>query len=108
VLAAEHAPHDVGVVGGLAADQFLGDRRREPERHRVDGERRDFVVVQGEHGAHRNIVVLNAAAGLVVAGAAADLEAGLAAAQVAIDSGAAAATLDKVIEASQAAAAAAG
>lgn len=62
-------------------------------------------VLGGEHGAHRNIVVLNAAAGLVVAGAAPDLAAGVAAAQVAIDTGAAAATLDRLIEASQAAAA---
>src|SRR5690606_33092235 len=65
-------------------------------------------VLGGEHGAHRNIVVLNAAAGLVVAGVADDLEAGVAAAQVAIDSGAALATLDKAIEASQAAAEVAG
>ena len=64
-------------------------------------------VLAGEHGAHRNIVVLNAAAGLVIAGAVDDLEAGVAAAQTSIDSGGAAAVLDKVVAESQAAAAAA-
>ena len=58
-------------------------------------------VLAGEHGAHRNIVILNAAAGLVVAGVAADLHEGVAAAHVAIDSGAAAATLERLVVASQ-------
>ncbi len=62
-------------------------------------------VMGGAHGAHRNIVVLNAAAALVVAGAAASLEEGLARAAEAIDSGAAAATLARFVEVSQAAAA---
>ena len=47
-------------------------------------------VMAGEHGAHRNIVVLNAAAALVVAGVADSLEAGSASlAMQSIDSGAA-------------------
>jgi len=62
-------------------------------------------VMQGQHGAHRNIVVLNAAAALVVAGAADSLEAGLVLAADSIDSGKAAATLDRFVEVSQQAAA---
>ncbi len=62
-------------------------------------------VMAGEHGAHRNIVVLNAAAALVVAGVAESLEDGLLMAATAIDSGAAAATLDRFVAVSQQAAA---
>jgi len=62
-------------------------------------------VMGGQHGAHRNIVVLNAAAALVVADAASSLEEGLALAASTIDSGAAAATLDRFVAVSQAAAA---
>jgi len=58
-------------------------------------------VMGGQHGAHRNIVVLNAAAALVVAGVADSIEAGLVVARDAIDSGAAAATLARFIEVSQ-------
>ncbi len=61
-------------------------------------------VMAGEHGAHRNIVVLNAGAALVVAGVAESLEAGVAQASESIDSGRAEATLDRFIEVSQAAA----
>lgn len=48
-------------------------------------------VFGGEHGPKRDIVVLNAAAGLVAAGVADDLPAGVAAAESAIDDGRAAA-----------------
>ncbi len=61
-------------------------------------------VVAGEHGAHRNIVVLNAAAALVVAGVAESLEAGLLVAADSIDSGKAAAALARFVEVSQRAA----
>jgi anthranilate phosphoribosyltransferase len=61
-------------------------------------------VMGGQHGAHRNIVVLNAAAALVVAGVADSIEAGLVVAGDAIDSGAAAATLARFVEVSQQAA----
>ena len=60
-------------------------------------------VFAGDHGAHRNIVVLNAGAALMVAGAVDDLDAGIARACAAIDTGAAAATLDRFVEVSQAA-----
>ena len=61
--------------------------------------------MKGEHGAHRSIVVLNAAAGLVVAGAANSLEEGLVRAGESIDSGAAESTLARFVEVSQSAAA---
>ena len=44
-------------------------------------------VLKGEHGAHRNIVLLNAAAGLVVAGVADSLEDGVVMATSSIDEG---------------------
>jgi anthranilate phosphoribosyltransferase len=47
------------------------------------------AVLEGKPGPHRDVVLLNAAAALVVAGTAADLEAGLQLAAQAIDSGAA-------------------
>lgn len=58
-------------------------------------------VLGGEPGAHRDVVVLNAAAGLVVAGTVADLHEGVEQAGAAIDSGAAAAALDRLVVASQ-------
>lgn len=61
-------------------------------------------VLAGEHGAHRNIVVLNAAAALVVAGVAESIEEGLVTACASIDSGAADATLARFVEVSQQAA----
>src|SRR3954467_638639 len=51
-------------------------------------------VMAGDHGPHRNIVLLNAAAGLVIAGRVDDLHDGLAVAADSIDSGRAAAALD--------------
>ena len=61
-------------------------------------------VMDGQHGAHRNIVVLNAAAALVVAGVVESLLEGLAVAADTIDSGRAAATLHRLVAVSQAAA----
>jgi anthranilate phosphoribosyltransferase len=60
-------------------------------------------VLAGDHGPHRDIVVLNAAAGLVVAGVADDLDSGLVSAAHSIDSGSAASTLQRFVEVSQAA-----
>jgi anthranilate phosphoribosyltransferase len=48
-----------------------------------------LAVLEGKQGPHRDVVLLNAAAALAVAGAAADLEAGLQLAAYAVDSGAA-------------------
>jgi anthranilate phosphoribosyltransferase len=57
----------------------------------------------GDHGPHRNIVLLNAAAAFVVADRAASLEEGLELASATIDSGAAAAALERLVVESQAA-----
>jgi anthranilate phosphoribosyltransferase len=59
-------------------------------------------VLDGELGAHRDIVVLNAAAALVVSGRVADLVEGLEWASAAIDQGAAAAALEALITVSNA------
>jgi anthranilate phosphoribosyltransferase len=62
-------------------------------------------VLKGEHGAHRNIVLLNAAAGLVVAGVVESLEDGVVRATASIDEGRAALVLDRWVHESQAVAA---
>jgi anthranilate phosphoribosyltransferase len=58
-------------------------------------------VLAGEHGAHRDIISLNAGAGLLAAGLVDDLTAGIAAACASIDSGAAVGALNKLVEVSQ-------
>lgn len=62
------------------------------------------TVLGGEHGAARDIVILNAAAALVVAGAVVDLPGGLAVAAASIDEGRAASVLERLVEVSQSAA----
>ena len=57
-------------------------------------------VLAGDAGPHRDVVCLNAAAGLIVAGMVDDLADGLQAAQAAIDGGGAAAALDRLVAAS--------
>lgn len=57
-------------------------------------------VFAGEDGAVRDIVCLNAAAGLVVAGLADDLATGVERARTSIDSGAAAGVLERLVEVS--------
>jgi anthranilate phosphoribosyltransferase len=74
------------LVGGDAADNASAAR----------------TVLAGEAGAHRDVVVLNAAAGLMAGGVAADLHEGLALAAAAIDDGRAAAALDKLVAVSTA------
>ncbi len=59
-------------------------------------------VLGGERGPHRDIVALNAAAGLVVGGAVVDIAAGLEAAAAAIDDGCAQRALDALVRVSQA------
>jgi anthranilate phosphoribosyltransferase len=60
------------------------------------------AVLAGERGPQRDIVLLNAAAGLVVAGVAHDLPDGLAQAERSIDSGGAVAVLEGLVKASNA------
>jgi len=62
-------------------------------------------VLEGERGPHRDVVVLNAAAGLVVAGLADDLAAGVALAAEVVDDGRSAAVLERLVRASKEAAA---
>jgi anthranilate phosphoribosyltransferase len=64
----------------------------------------DFAraVLDGVAGPHRDIVVLNAAAGLLAAGAVDDLAAGVASAAESIDTGAAAAALERLVAVSNA------
>jgi len=59
-------------------------------------------VLGGDLGPQRDIVCLNAGAGLVAAGLVADLAAGFAAAQASIDEGRAARSLDRLVEVSNA------
>ena len=54
-------------------------------------------MLSGQPGAPRDIVVLNAAASLLIAGRAATIPEGLVMAAEAIDSGRAAAVLDKLV-----------
>jgi anthranilate phosphoribosyltransferase len=61
-------------------------------------------VLGGERGPHRDLVLLNAAAGLVAAGVADDLPEGFAAATAAVDDGLAAAALERLAAVSTAAA----
>ena len=59
------------------------------------------AVLAGEAGPHRDIICLNAGAGLLAAGVVDDLGAGIAAAARSIDSGAAAGALDALVTVSQ-------
>ncbi len=58
-------------------------------------------VLEGRTGPHRDIVLLNAAAGLVVAGRAGDLTEGLAAAERSLDDGRAGEVLERLVRASR-------
>lgn len=61
-------------------------------------------ILDGEGGVHRDIVLLNASAGIVVAGLADDLAAGLELARASVDDGRAAGVLERLVAASTAAA----
>lgn len=88
-------PADLGIPYAELAELYGGDAARNVELARQ--------VLSGETGPHRNIVVLNAAAGLIAAGVVDDLAAGCEAATAAIDTGAAAGVLEKLATVSQAA-----
>lgn len=89
------APSDVGMQQCVEADLVGGDAATNADITKA-------IFSGREQGARRDIVVLNAAAGLVVAGLADDLGAGVKKAGEAIDNGSAAATLDRLIEVSNA------
>jgi anthranilate phosphoribosyltransferase len=88
-------PLDLGVSRANASALRGGD-----PAHNATIARR---VLEGEKGALRDVVLLNAAAALVVADVAANLADGFEAAAAAIDSGRAAATLEKFVSVSRAA-----
>jgi anthranilate phosphoribosyltransferase len=87
-------PAQLGLAVATADDLRGGD----PD----ENARRIRRVLGGEPGPHRDIVVLNAAAGLVVGGAVADIAAGIDAAGAAIDDGSAQGALDALVRVSQA------
>jgi anthranilate phosphoribosyltransferase len=75
------SPSDFGVEPASAADLAGGDRARNTQLARA--------ILQGEPGARRDIVLVNAAAALVAAGVASDLRDGMKRASESLDSGAA-------------------
>jgi len=83
---------------GLARATAEDLRGGEPEQNAAAVHR----VLAGDRGPHRDVVVLNAGAALVVAGVAADLDEGVALAEAAIDDGRAVATLTDFVRVSQA------
>lgn len=84
----EISPEDAGLSVHKAADLKGG----EPE----DNAKALSALLDGMPGAYRDIVLLNAAAALIVAGKASDLKGGVAQADTAIDSGKAEETLAKL------------
>jgi anthranilate phosphoribosyltransferase len=103
----EAALLDAGAVRGMRIDPAaLGLARAEPAALRGGDAAENAAIVravlEGEPGPRRDLVCLNAAAGLFAAGAAADLRAGLAGARASIDSGAARERLRRLVEASAA------
>ncbi|GGG24341.1 anthranilate phosphoribosyltransferase [Chelatococcus composti] len=87
-------PEDVGLARATIADLRGGEAEHNAAALRA--------VLAGERTPYRDIAVLNAAAGLVVAGKVADLREGVAAAEAALNSGAARATLERLVAASNA------
>jgi anthranilate phosphoribosyltransferase len=90
-------PAALGLGGGTLDDLRGGDAATNAELSRR--------VLGGERGPRADIVVLNAAAGLLAAGVVDDLAAGVEAARVSLDEGGAASALDSLVRASNEAAA---
>lgn len=87
-------PSTLGLASAGPGDLLGGDA--------ADNAALSHRVLDGEAGPRRDIVVLNAAAALVVAGVAADLVDGLERSQASIDSGLARQALDRLVVASSA------
>ena len=96
---------DGTVLNGIIDAEELGFARATLEDIRGgDAERNADAVRQvlaGVHGAHRDISVLNAAAGLVVAGLAPDMPSGVELAATVIDEGRAASVLEGLVRVSR-------
>ena len=86
----EVTPADAGVATATMADLKGGEAAENAAALRA--------VLEGAAGPFRDIVVLNAAAALIVAGMAADLATGAATAAEALDTGTALARLDRMVE----------
>ena len=82
-------PQDVGIQR-VAPEAVAGGS---PEENAAIARR----VFAGESGPHRDIICLNAAAGLFVAGVVDDIASGVVRAQAALDSGAAAGVLERLV-----------
>jgi anthranilate phosphoribosyltransferase len=87
-------PGELGLAPATAADLAGGDAAENAASLRA--------VLAGVRGPHRDIVLLNAAAGLRAAGVVGDLAAGLDVAAASVDGGAAAAALERLVAASNA------
>lgn len=87
----EVTPEDAGLARASLAALKGGDATHNAAALRA--------LLQGEPGAYRDIVLLNAAAALIVAGKAESLKDGVAKAAVSIDSGRAAGALDRLVAA---------
>src|SRR4051795_4587334 len=90
----EISPEDVGFTPAKA-ETLRGGDATENAQALLD-------VLKGKKGAFRDVAILNAAAGLIVAGRAKDLKQGVALASKAIDSGEAEGRLDRLIAISNA------
>lgn len=89
VTVSEVTPEDAGLPRATPDDLKGGDAETNAAALRA--------VLGGAHGPYRDIVLLNAAAALIVAGKAADLRAGVALAAESIDTGAATRALDRLV-----------
>jgi len=89
ISALEVTPADAGIAEARPEDLKGGTPEENAAALRA--------LLDGEHGAYRDIVVYNAAAALLVAGKASDLREGAEQAAAAIDSGKAKAALDKLV-----------
>ena len=82
------SPEDFGLNRGRREDLIGGDNRENAQI--------TFRILQGEKGAKRDIVLINAAAALMVAGTSSDMKTAVALAQEAIDAGSALKKLEEI------------
>jgi anthranilate phosphoribosyltransferase len=93
VRSVEVDPSDLGLEQATPDDLHGGDAVTNAELTRR--------VLAGEKGPHRDVVVLNAAAGILASGLVADLEEGLGAAERSLDEGRAADVLARLVKTTQ-------
>lgn len=87
------SPVDLGLAPAPAGDLVGGDAEANAAIARE--------ILGGGHGPRRDLVVLNAAAGIVVAGLCAEMEAGVGLAEKSLDDGSAARVLETLVRVSQ-------